>query len=211
MSHTADALRAELISRIGHRDREGAVAMALEAVRTGTLAIPALYDLLADLLAEVGASWSRGETEVWQEHYATAVVRTIVEACQPLVAERAGEPNGLTVVLATPAEEYHDLGVRMLADRFVLAGWSAHLLGANVPLEELARAADALMADAVVLSAYTHFHRTTLRHYVDALRETHPRLRVWVGGAAFAIEHDGWSEDEIVTPADVPTLHERKV
>lgn len=211
MSHTPDALRAELISRIGHRDREGAVAMALEAVRTDTLTISALYDLLADLLAEVGASWSRGETEVWQEHYATAVVRTIVEACQPLVAERIGAPNGLTVVLATPAEEYHDLGVRMLSDRFALAGWSAHLLGANVPLEELIRAVDALEADAVVLSAYTHFHRATMRHYVDTLRETRPRLRVWVGGAAFAIEHDGWPDELLITPADVPTLHGRVV
>jgi len=211
MSHTPDALRAELISRIGHRDREGAVAVALEAVRADTLDIPALYGVLADLLAEVGASWSRGETEVWQEHYATAVVRTIVEACQPLVTERAAEPNGLTVVLATPAEEYHDLGVRMLSDRFALVGWSAHLLGANVPLEELVRAVDALEADAVVLSAYTHFHRATLRHYVDTLRETHSRLRVWAGGAAFAFEHDGWPDDMIITPADVPFLRERMV
>ncbi|MHB1451781.1 MAG: cobalamin B12-binding domain-containing protein [Coriobacteriia bacterium] len=211
MSSTTDSLRADLMSHIEDRDRDGAVAVALETIRSGALTVPQLYDLLSDLLAEVGASWSRGETEVWQEHYATAVVRTIVGACQPLVAERVGKPNGLTVILATPAEEYHDLGVRMMADRFALAGWSAQLLGANVPLEELLHAVRALEADAVVLSVYTHFHRVTLRHYVDTLSERHPHLRLWVGGAAFAVEHDGWPDEMLITPADVPTLSERMV
>lgn len=211
MSYTADSLRAGLISHIEDRDRDGAVAVALEAIRAHALTVPELYDLLSDLLAEVGASWSRGETEVWEEHYATAVVRTIVEACQPLVAERVGNPNGLTVILATPAEEYHDLGVRMMTDRFALAGWSAHLLGANVPLDELLHAVGALEADAVVLSAYTHFHRVALRQYVDTLSARHPYLRIWVGGAAFAVEHDGWPDEMLITPADVPTLSERMV
>ena len=206
MPYTADFLRAELMAHIEDRDRGGAVAVALETIRAGALTVPELYDLLSDLLAEVGASWSRGETEVWQEHYTTAVVRTIVGACQPLVAERVGEPNGLTVILATPAEEYHDLGVRMMADRFALAGWSAQLLGANVPLDELVHAVGSLEADAVVLSAYTHFHRVTLRHYVDTLSERHPHLRIWVGGAAFALEHDGWSDEMMLEPDDVPSL-----
>lgn len=206
MSSTADSLRAELMAHIEDRDRDGAVALALETIRTDALTIPTLYDLLSDLLAEVGASWSRGETEVWQEHYTTAVVRTIVEACQPLVAERLGEPNGLTVILATPAEEYHDLGVRMMTDRFSLAGWSAQLLGANVPLDELVHAVGSLEADAVVLSAYTHFHRMTLRQYVDTLSERHPHLRIWVGGAAFALEHDGWADEMLLEPDDVSSL-----
>ena len=208
MSDVTDAVRTALLDRIARRDRAGAVEVALQAVRDETLPIPALYDLLADLLVDVGASWSRGETEVWQEHYATAVVRTIVEACQPLAAENAPPANGLTVVLATPPDEYHDLGLRMTADRFTLAGWTAHLLGANVPVDELSAAVTGLGADAVVLSVYTHFHRVGLRAYVDELLASHPAIRVWVGGAAFAREHDGWPDGMILDPAAIPALAE---
>ena len=209
MSEAACQLRTALAERIAARDRTGAVTYALDAVRTGDITLPALYDLLAEVLSELGTSWQRGETEVWQEHFATAVVRTIVEACHPLVAEHAAPGNGSVVVLATPPEEYHDLGLRMLADRFTLAGWTAHLLGASVPVEELIAAVAVLEADAVVLSAYTHFHRVALKPYVDELVAAHPALRVWVGGAAFAHEHEGWADEMVIDPAAIPSLAER--
>lgn len=211
MPPVTDGVRETLLDRIARRDRAGAVEAALAAVRDDALPISELYDLLADMLAQVGASWSRGETEVWQEHYATAVIRTIVEACQPLVVQRATHTNGLTVVLATPPEEYHDLGLRMIADRFTLAGWTAHLLGANMPVGELSAAIAELDADAVVLSAYTHFHRVALRAYVDELLVAHPAVRVWVGGAAFAREHEGWPDDMVLDVAAIPQLAETMV
>lgn len=206
MPDTAHALRARLSDHIATHDRAGATSAALDAVRSGAIGLPELYGLLAEYLVEVGARWHAGEVEVWEEHYATATVRTIVEACQPLVVERAGEPIGRTVVLATPPDEYHDLGLRMLADRFTLAGWTAHLLGGNVPVEQLVAAVAELKADAAVISVYTHFHRFALRQYVDALQSAHPGLRVWVGGAAFAVEHDGWPDEMMLEPDDVPTL-----
>jgi len=94
----------------------------------------------------------------------------------------------------------------MLADRFTLAGWNAHLLGGNVPVEELIAAVAELEADAAVISVYTHFHRFALREYVDALKAAHPDLRVWVGGAAFALEHDGWPDEMMLEPHQVPSL-----
>jgi len=206
MPETAHALRATLSAHIATHDRAGATSSALEAVRSGVITLPELYDLLAEYLVEVGARWHSGEVEVWEEHYATSTVRTIVEACQPFVAENATESVGRTVVLATPPDEYHDLGLRMLADRFTLAGWTAHLLGGNVPVEQLVAAVAELEADAAVISVYTHFHRFALRQYVDALQAAHPALRIWVGGAAFAIEHDGWPDGMMLEPDDVPTL-----
>ncbi len=206
MSEAADTLGAMLDAHIAARDRSAAVAAALEAVRTGAVTVPELYDALCTLLVDVGASWQAGEMEVWEEHYATATVRTIVEACEPLVAERAAAPVGRTVVLATPPEEYHDLGLRMTADRFTLAGWTVHLLGASVPSAELIAAASELGAHAIVLSASTHFHRLGLRPYVDEVASALPDVRIWVGGAAFAIEAEGWARDMLLDPAAIPSL-----
>lgn len=121
-------------------------------------------------------------------------------------ASRATGPSTrtATVVLAAPDDEYHDLGLRMLADRFTLAGWRAHLLGAAVPVTQAIKAVSTLGADAIVLSASTHFHRLSIRPYVDELTRAHPGLQVWVGGPAFAHEHEGWPEGMILDPSSVP-------
>lgn len=108
MPGQAGLLRSTLDERIAARDRSGAVDAALEAVRSGALSITELYEVLTDLLVDVGASWQSGETEVWQEHFATAVVRTIVEACAPLVAEHAGAGVRRTVVRAGHREHARD-------------------------------------------------------------------------------------------------------
>lgn len=196
----------ELADRIAAHDRDGAIALALDAVRSKAVTIPELYDALSALLVRVGESWAHGVTPVWQEHFATAVVRTIIEACHPLVAESAAPANGLTVLLATPPEEYHDLGLRMIADRFELAGWEAHLLGASMPATELIAAVSVLGADAAVLSASTHFHRVALRTYVELLRAAHPQLRIWVGGAAFADGAADWPAGMLLDPAAIATI-----
>lgn len=206
MAEQARALRQALVDAIAEHDADGALSMALDAVRSQHVSIPELYDELAALLVEVGASWQRGETSVWQEHFATSVVRTIIEACHPFVNEAAADTNGKTVLLATPPEEYHDLGLRMLSDRFELSGWKPHLLGASLPVEQLSAAVTALHADAVVLSASTHFHRVALRSYVEQLRVDHPSVTIWVGGSAFAAGAADWAHDILLDPAAIAAL-----
>ena len=118
---------------------------------------------MSDLLVDVGSMWQRGAAEVWQEHLATGIVRTLVESLAARVEASAPVQRGSVVVLAAPEEEYHDLGLRMLADRFTLAGWRAHFLGADLPVAEAMSAVGVLGADALALSASTHFHRLALR------------------------------------------------
>ena len=82
------------------------------------------------------------------------------------------------MLLACPPEENHDLGLRMVADRFDMAGWTTYFLGADTPVDEIADAAARLGVDAVVLSSSTHFHRVALRRAVDELSAAPRRGRV---------------------------------
>lgn len=206
MSSASHDVRASIEARIHERDREGAVTAALEAIRDNAISVPELYDELASLLIAIGGGWQSGDVEVWEEHFASGVVRTIVESAHDLVTERAATSNGLTVVLATPPDEYHDIGLRMTADRFTLAGWTTHFIGANVPVEQLIEAVRALGADAAVVSTSTHFHRLGLHAYVDELRTAVPGLRVWVGGAAFASDTHDWPNTDVLRCEDIATL-----
>lgn len=198
------AVRAALDEAIASHDRPAAVRVALDAVESGSISIIDLYAELSSLLIDLGDAWRRGTAEVWQEHFASGVVRTIVEVCSHRVELDAGPDRTAVVVLAAPADEYHDLGLRMLADRFALAGWRPQFLGANVPVSEVIAAASELHADAIALSASTHFHRLALRQYVDAIAGALPDARVWVGGPAFAHEHDGWNDDDVLDPTAIP-------
>lgn len=196
--------RDEIDAALRTHDRAATVAVAQRLLGDGRLDVGGLYDLLTEILVGVGASWQAGQTEVWQEHLSTGIVRSVVEACTPAVEAAAPPHRTSTVLLAAPEDEYHELGLRMLADRFTLAGWRAHFLGANVPADELVAAVGELGAEAVAVSASTHLHRLGLRHYVSRVTAARPRVRVWVGGPAFAHDHGGWSADAVLDAHAIP-------
>jgi methanogenic corrinoid protein MtbC1 len=182
----SDRLRSRLTELLATRDKDAAVAAALDAVESGTLTILALYAVLGDLLDDIGTRWQTGETRVWEEHLASATVRTIVEAVYPRVSALArtrGHDRGVAL-LTCPPHEAHDLGLRMLADRLELAGWLVHFLGSDTPTDEIAAAAHGLSADVVVLSLSTHFHCVAFRALLAELREALPGVRILVGGPA---------------------------
>jgi methanogenic corrinoid protein MtbC1 len=127
-------------------------------------------------------------------------VRTIVEILYPgvLKAKAAAEPSGRRVLLACPPEEGHDLGLRMVADRFDMAGWATYFLGPDTPVAEIAGAARSLGVDSVVMSSSTHYHRLAVRHAADALKKELPGVDIWVGGPAFIGASTGWLSQEVV-------------
>lgn len=182
-------------------DKATAVRTAVEAVTSGAVTIPALYrDVLGRILGDTGAAWQRGDTAIWEEHMASATVRTVVEILYPgvLKEKAAAEPSGRIVLLACPPEEGHDLGLRMVSDRFDMAGWTTYYLGPDTPVTEIADAARALGVDTIVLSSSTHFNRVAVRHAVDALKKELPGLDIMVGGPAFVGAATGWLPQEIV-------------
>lgn len=199
-SSTAHNLRERLDAALSRRDRHEAVTAAVEAIAAGDIRVADLYtQVLGPLLIDTGSAWQTGTLRVWEEHYASATVRTIVEALYPEVARQstALPRRGQRVLLANPPRELHDLGLRMLSDRFELAGYDVTFLGANTPLNEIAAAANATRADVVVLSVSTMYERVELRELLEELRTKTPACRILVGGAAFARDR-AWPADEIL-------------
>jgi methanogenic corrinoid protein MtbC1 len=203
-SSTSSDLLCALIDRIDALDRAGAVAVALGAVGDGRIGIADLYtQVLGPFLTGVGAQWQHGRERVWQEHHASHTIRTIVEALYPAVTRQAATARrrGETVLLVCPPKEQHELGLRMLSDRFELAGYRTIFLGADTPIAEIIEAARAVEADIVALSVSTIFELVELRSFVDQVRGGLPGTRVLLGGAAFMRDPGSWSPDELLDPA----------
>jgi len=201
MGRTTDEVRREVAAALKEHDRAAAVRTAVEAVSSGAVDVPALYrDVLVPLMHDTGEGWRTGTTKVWEEHLASQAVRSIIELVYPAVLKLKAEtpPAGRSVLLACPPEEAHELGLRLVADRFDMAGWTTYFLGADTPFDEVVDAARTLGVDAVALSSSTHFHLVALRRHVDRLRAGLPGVEVWVGGPAFAVDRLGWRDEEIV-------------
>jgi methanogenic corrinoid protein MtbC1 len=198
---TAAELYDVLAVHLAAHDKPAFVRAAVEAVSSGAVSIPKLYrEVLTPLLAGAGSAWQRGSLAIWEEHLASAMVRSVVEIVYPgvLKAKAAAPSAGRSVLLASPPEEGHDLGLRMVSDRFDMAGWTTYFLGADTPVADVADAARRLGVDALVLSSSTHYHRVALRRHVDFLHEALPGVDVWVGGPAFALDTAGWAATELL-------------
>lgn len=168
----------------------------LEAVEEG-LPLDELYGhVLVPFLAWLGSEWQAGRARVWEEHLLTGAVRTAVDALYPRVMAAKGqlEPLPVSVAFFCPGEETHDVGLRMLADRFDLRGFQTVYVGAMTPFEEMIDCVRTLEVDVVCLSASTHFQRTVLHHGVVRLREALPAVRIVVGGPAFTRSAEGWED-----------------
>ncbi|MBN1629314.1 MAG: cobalamin-dependent protein [Thermoleophilia bacterium] len=176
--------------------RAEAVRAILAAV-DGGLPIEDLYThMLEPFLESVGRGWQEGRTAVWQEHLIVGAVRTAIDALYPRVlARKAGvDAVNVTVAFFCPPEETHDVGLRMLADRFDLRGFHTVYVGAMTPVDEMVACVRATGATVICLSASTHFQRTALHAVVQRLRERLPEVRIVVGGPAFARSCRDWEE-----------------
>jgi len=205
-ANIAAELQQALAQCLADLDRHSAVRLVLDATGDGRISVPDLYtQVLGPYLAHVGTSWQHGTERVWEEHFASHVVRTVIEALYPTVMREAEAVKklGTTVVLACPPREEHQLGLRMLSDRFELAGWDVVYLGANAPIAEIVAAALTVNASMVAMSVSTVYERVELRRFIDTLRDRLPGTRIVVGGVAFARDATSWSRDELPFPSEL--------
>ena len=189
-------IKEELDACVREHDRPRAVGVILAAAEAG-LPIEELYtDVLEPFLASVGQAWQEGRTAVWEEHLIVGAVRTAIEALYPRVLQRKAQAEAVPVTVAffCPPEETHDIGLRMLADRFDLAGFQTVYVGALTPVVQMVECARSVGADVICISASTHYQRATLFSVVRALSQELPHVRLVAGGPAFARSGGGWEE-----------------
>lgn len=144
----ADAHLRSALAAAGEMDG-GALEAALRRAMV-MLGADAFVDHVAvPFLRAVGDGWAAGALTVAHEHLASAVLRRVLG-----IVTDAGPTAGAarTVVVATPGGQLHELGAMLAAASAVSAGWRVVYLGADLPADDIARAARGTGADAVALS-----------------------------------------------------------
>ena len=140
-------------------------------------------ELLRIALYKVGELWEMGKITVAAEHLSTAIVEGILnELYYKLISSHR---TNRTVVVACVENEYHQVGIKMVADIFEMYGWNSHFLGANTPSSELINYMKAIKPDILALSLSIYFHTSVLEKMLNEIRVHFPEILIIIGGQAF--------------------------
>jgi len=181
-AHT-ELARRFLLALLEGRKRD-ALALVLTAAESGT-SIPDLHqNVLARVQAEIGWMWQAGEVHVGEEHLGTRIIEEALVLLRARLPRR--DPIGHSVLVASVEGNLHEVGARIVADRFELEGWTVHFLGANVPTPDLVRSLEDVSADVLALSVELGISARAAARAVAAVRAIRGRrIPILVGGLLF--------------------------
>jgi methanogenic corrinoid protein MtbC1 len=171
------------------------------------LGVSELFDsVLTPLLEQIGERWLRGTLSIAHEHLATALVRSLLDSMRASFSNPSAES---TLVAATPAGEYHELGALKVAVLAAVDGWRSVFLGPNLPAAEITQAAAELKARVVALSLVHHEHDPEVESQLRRTIETLPKTSLLiVGGQAAANYRSLLSRSGTLMPATMTELRQ---
>ncbi len=140
-----------------------------------------LEELVGEFLVRVGRAWGDGEAEVRHEHFAFGCVSDFLRGVREPYDQQARGPR---VVATTLPGEKHEGGLVMVSVLLAVRGCRVIYLGLETPIDQVAQAAVAAGAEAVVVSVSAASARVRAARDLAALRKALPRrLPLWTGGA----------------------------
>jgi len=220
-----DALAAQYLTALLKGERDTAMRLILSAEQNGTPIKDLYLHVFQPVLREVGRLWQMHQISVAQEHYVTAATQLIMTLLSPAIL--ATPKKGLRLVAVCVSNELHEVGARMVADFFEMAGWDTYYLGANTPAESVISAMIQTEADLLVISATLPTHVSAVAELIRQVRASAVKeALILVGGYPFNTVPDLWERigadgtapdaeaavdlaEHLVTAAKIRTLREK--
>ncbi|MEX1025675.1 MAG: cobalamin-dependent protein [Planctomycetota bacterium] len=171
--------------------RNDAEMLLVDAYENG-VPLDALHVALWAAQAEIGVLWQSGEIHVGLEHLASRIAEDALAVLRHRTKPSAAS-NHSVLVACVPGNR-HQIGARIVADRFDHVGWRALFLGANTPSDSLVNAAQDFHVDLVALSVGMSLDLRPAAIMIAALRADAPRVPVLVGGAPFRAVEGLWRD-----------------
>jgi MerR family transcriptional regulator, light-induced transcriptional regulator len=153
-----------------------------------------LRDVVLPYLRALGERWACGEASIAQEHFAS----NFLEGWMLSMARGWSQAGRFRAVLSCVGGERHTLGLIAFGLALRDLGWRVTYLGADAPVSALDRAAAAVSAHTIVVSAALPGTFATVADDLRDLARKHP---VAVGGAGVAPNRAAWLSKRTL-PAD---------
>lgn len=178
-----EPLQAELLALIGEHNAAALRSTLNQAMHRQGLESFVL-NTVTQLNQAVGDGWMRGELAVFEEHLYTEQMQALLRQAISALPDGTGNPR---VILTTPPDEQHILGLLMGEALLTLEGATCISLGTQTPVTDIARAAEAHQADIVALSFSAAFPPRQIEPLLEQLRLLlPPSVSIWAGGSGVA-------------------------
>lgn len=184
----------QFLKYLEEENRQQCVDFGLSKLSNNEVDLVTFYEeILAPSMRERACRGKQREIWVWEEHVRSSIVRTVIECCYPYVVKERDEryrsgPAGKVIVFC-PADEYHEIGARMVADFFTLCGFDAVFVGANTPHAEMIGAIGYVKPKYVAISVTNYYNLVAACKTVQKMSEVRETsgtdFKIIVGGQAF--------------------------
>jgi MerR family transcriptional regulator, light-induced transcriptional regulator len=214
MRLTPWAETAEFEASLLKGDRRNADALLDRCLEDGRGLVGAENHMIKPALVGIGHKWQNNQVSVAQEHLATAISQSVMT--RGLTKSKLPASNGRTALLACVEGNTHSVGLQMVADALLLAGWGVQFLGANVPTESLIKHVAQTKPDLLGLSVSFAQQLLPVKDIIIQLppAPSAGRPQVMVGGLAInqfnrlaeQIGADAWTPNAITAVAAADKL-----
>lgn len=189
-SNPHHALASSYLDALLDGRRHDATRIILDAVHAGAKVDDIYLNVFQQTQAEIGRLWQMNRITVAQEHYVTAATQFVMAQLYPFIF--SAKRKGLRLVAASVGDELHELGIRMVADFFEMAGWDTYYIGASTPTRDLIATIADHRPNVVALSATLTTHLTRVAEVIDTLHAIPDRPAILVGGYPFNLSPELW-------------------
>ncbi|MGV8964899.1 MAG: cobalamin-dependent protein [Cellulomonas sp.] len=156
--------------------------IAVSLIERGVPFAAVIQDVISPALRRIGAAWVAGDSTIWVEHRASAIVERLLGHLQ---RETRGRRRG-TVVSAAMSGDLHNLPSAMAAAALREDNWAVEHLGCDVPGEELVDFCAKHDVDLVVITVTTAGVAASAERTAQVLRAT--GIPTLVGGASRTLD-----------------------
>jgi methanogenic corrinoid protein MtbC1 len=176
--------------------REEASNLVSNAVKAG-LGVREIYRTVFErTLKEVGMMWMQNKLDVAMEHYFSSSTQLIMSQLYPYITGASREKKDTVCLAMAVCGEFHDIGVRMVADFLEMDGWKTFFLGSNLCNQDIIKTVADHKADLLILSATMFFNVESIARAIRSIRavETLADLVILVGGRPFVQDAELWKK-----------------
>ncbi|HTY14703.1 MAG TPA: cobalamin-dependent protein [Methanoregulaceae archaeon] len=177
-------------------DRDRATLIIDQAAGSGVAVRDIYLNVILPVLRETGRLWQLQKITIAEEHYISASVLLAVLRLHDRILATKGESRHRTLVAASVANEFHDIGIRIVADFFEMDGWTAYFTGANTPAESLLSTVRERKPEVLAISVTMASHIPVVHYLIRSIRgdPRTERVKVLVGGYPFSIVPLLWKQ-----------------
>jgi methanogenic corrinoid protein MtbC1 len=151
-------------------------------------------EVIKPTMYKIGSLWEEGEISTAEEHLASSIVSRIISSLYSRFITLENEKG--KAVISAIANEYHEIGSRIISDSLEMDGWDVEHLGADTPKEDLIEFLKKEEPIFIGLSAALPFNINNLIETIELIKSNSQLddIKILVGGKVFNDNPELWKK-----------------